>query len=74
MGKLVLAKQPELRAPYMVAGFAGWPNGGGVSTDVVDFLRSYLAAEEIGEITPDCTSIRLRRWRVVQLSPFSRAW
>ena len=53
MGKLVLAKQPELRAPYMVAGFAGWPNGGGVSTDVVDFLRSYLAAEEIGEITPD---------------------
>jgi proteasome assembly chaperone (PAC2) family protein len=37
----------------MLAGFAGWPNGGGVSTDVVDFLRSYLAAERIGEITTD---------------------
>ena len=37
----------------MLAGFAGWPNGGGVSTDVVDFLRSYLAAERIGEITAD---------------------
>jgi proteasome assembly chaperone (PAC2) family protein len=53
MGKLVLTKQPTLRAPYLVTGFAGWPNGGGVSTDVVDFLTSYLAAERIGEITSD---------------------
>jgi proteasome assembly chaperone (PAC2) family protein len=53
MGKLVLAKQPALQAPYLVAGFAGWPNGGGVSTDVVDFLTSYLAAEHIGEITSE---------------------
>jgi proteasome assembly chaperone (PAC2) family protein len=37
----------------MLAGFAGWPNGGGVSTDVVDFMRSYLGAERIGEITAD---------------------
>lgn len=53
MGKLVLTKRPRLRAPYLVAGFAGWPNGGGVSTDVVDFLKSYLAAERIGDITAD---------------------
>jgi proteasome assembly chaperone (PAC2) family protein len=53
MGKLVLAKQPALHAPYLVAGFAGWPNGGGVSTDVVDFLKSYLGAERIGEITAE---------------------
>lgn len=53
MGKLVFTKRPVLRAPYMVTGFAGWPNGGGVSTDVVDFLKSYLAAERIGEITSD---------------------
>jgi proteasome assembly chaperone (PAC2) family protein len=53
MGKLVLAKQPILHTPYLVAGFAGWPNGGGVSTDVVEFLKSYLAAERIGEITSD---------------------
>jgi proteasome assembly chaperone (PAC2) family protein len=53
MGKLVLTKRPPLHAPYLIAGFAGWPNGGGVSTDVVDFLRTYLAAERIGEITAD---------------------
>jgi proteasome assembly chaperone (PAC2) family protein len=53
MGKLVLTKRPRLRAPYLVAGFAGWPNGGGVSTDVLDFLKSYLAAERIGDITAD---------------------
>jgi proteasome assembly chaperone (PAC2) family protein len=53
MGKLALTNTPLLHAPYMIAGFAGWPNGGGVSTDVVDFLRSYLAAEPIGEITAD---------------------
>jgi proteasome assembly chaperone (PAC2) family protein len=53
MGKLVFTKQPVLKEPYMITGFAGWPNGGGVSTDVVDFLKSYLAAEQIGEITSD---------------------
>lgn len=53
MGKLVLAEQPPLKAPYLVAGFAGWPDGGGVSTGVVDFLVSYLAAEHLGEITAD---------------------
>ncbi len=53
MGKLVLTKQLALREPYLVTGFAGWPNGGGVSTDVVDFLKTYLAAEQIGEITSD---------------------
>lgn len=53
MGKLALAHQPALRAPYLVAGFAGWPNGGGVSTDVVDFLKTYLDADRVGEISPD---------------------
>jgi proteasome assembly chaperone (PAC2) family protein len=53
MGKLVLTQRPPLRSPYLIAGFAGWPNGGGVSTDVVDFLKSSLAAERIGEITAD---------------------
>jgi proteasome assembly chaperone (PAC2) family protein len=53
MGKLALAQQPALHAPYLVAGFAGWPNGGGVSTDVVEFLKTYLDAERVGEITSD---------------------
>lgn len=50
MLKLELTQKPQLNAPYLVAGFAGWPDGGGVSTGVVDFLATYLAAEPIGEI------------------------
>jgi proteasome assembly chaperone (PAC2) family protein len=53
MAKLVLTKRPSLRAPYLIAGFGGWPNGGNVSTDTVYFLQSTLKAEQIGEITSD---------------------
>jgi proteasome assembly chaperone (PAC2) family protein len=53
MGKLVLAKQPALRAPYLLAGFGGWPNGGDVSTETVQFVQSALEADPIGEITAD---------------------
>lgn len=53
MGRLVLSKRPSLRAPYLIAGFGGWPNGGGVSTDSVEFLQSYFAAERIGEIASE---------------------
>jgi proteasome assembly chaperone (PAC2) family protein len=53
MAKLVLAKRPSLRAPYLITGFGGWPNGGNVSTDTVDFLQSTLKAEQIGEITSE---------------------
>jgi proteasome assembly chaperone (PAC2) family protein len=57
MSKLVLNQRPDLRAPHLIAGFAGWPDGGGVSTGVVDFLISYLAAEQIGEISANDLSI-----------------
>ena len=53
MAKLVLTEWPSLRAPYLIAGFGGWPNGGNVSTETVDFLQSTLKAEQIGEITSD---------------------
>jgi len=53
MAKLVLTKRSPLRAPYLIAGFGGWPNGGNVSTDTVYFLQSTLKAEQIGEITSD---------------------
>ena len=53
MAKLVLTQRPSLRAPYLIAGFGGWPNGGNVSTDTVYFLQSMLKAERIGEITSD---------------------
>jgi len=53
MAKLALTHRPSLRAPYLIAGFGGWPNGGNVSTDTVHFLQSTLKAEKIGEITSD---------------------
>lgn len=52
MSKLELTHKPRLHAPHLVAGFAGWPDAGGVSTGAVDFLTTYLAAERIGEILP----------------------
>jgi proteasome assembly chaperone (PAC2) family protein len=57
MSKLVLNQRPVLRSPHLIAGFAGWPDGGGVSTGVVDFLTSYLGAELIGEISVNDLSI-----------------
>ena len=52
-GKTGANQTASLRAPYLIAGFGGWPNGGNVSTDTVYFLQSTLKAEQIGEITSD---------------------
>ena len=53
MDRLALTHTPDLRAPYLVAGFGGWANGGEVSTDVVEFLQTNLRTESLGEITSD---------------------
>ncbi len=53
MNRLALTHTPALRAPYLLAGFGGWANGGEVSTDVVEFLQSSLAMEHLGEIVSD---------------------
>ena len=50
MSRLALTHTPDLRAPYLIAGFGGWANGGEVSTDVVEFLQSNLQTESLGEI------------------------
>ena len=53
MNRLALTRTPELQAPYLIAGFGGWANGGEVSTDVVEFLQSNLTTERLGEIVSD---------------------
>ena len=53
MNRLALTHAPDLRAPYLLAGFGGWANGGEVSTDAVEFLQSNLATERLGEIASD---------------------
>ena len=53
MNRLALTRTPDLRAPYLLAGFGGWANGGEVSTEVVEFLQSNLATKPLGEIVSD---------------------
>ena len=52
MEHIVLYHRPELRSPYLVAGFAGWPNAGEVSTGTISYLKEKLKAEKFGEIEP----------------------
>jgi proteasome assembly chaperone (PAC2) family protein len=52
MEDIVLSHRPELRSPYLVAGFAGWPNAGEVSTGTISYLKEKLRAEKFGEIKP----------------------
>jgi proteasome assembly chaperone (PAC2) family protein len=62
MEDVVLSHRPELRSPYLVAGFAGWPNAGEVSTGAISYLKEKLRAEKFGEIKPhafyDSSSLR----------------
>ncbi len=53
MNRLALTRTPDLRTPYLLAGFGGWANGGEVSTEVVEFLQSNLATKPLGEIVSD---------------------
>ena len=53
MENVVLYETPELKSPYLVAGFAGWPNAGEVSTRTIGYLREKLRAKKFGEIRPE---------------------
>lgn len=53
MGCLILYHTPSLSNPCLVAGFAGWPNAGEVSTGAVGYLKNKLGARKCGEISPE---------------------
>ncbi len=50
---LILYEAPKLRAPYLVAGFSGWPNAGEVATGAVGYLKDKLRATRFAEISPE---------------------
>lgn len=50
---LIMEKRPELQEPALIAGFGGWPNAAGISTEVVNNLREIVGAQKIGEINPE---------------------
>lgn len=53
MENLIVYETPKLRSPYLVAGFAGWPNAAEVSTRTISYLRDKLKATRFGEIRPE---------------------
>ena len=53
MEGLIYHDKPNLVSPYLVMGFEGWPDAGGVSSGVVSYLREKLAARKLAEIRPD---------------------
>ncbi|MFP4501150.1 MAG: PAC2 family protein [Candidatus Hydrogenedentota bacterium] len=44
---------PKLSAPQVVVGFAGWMDGGEVSTGVVEYLTERMDARLLAEIAPE---------------------
>jgi proteasome assembly chaperone (PAC2) family protein len=53
MGSTIIFENPQLNHPYLVAGFSGWPDAGGVSTGVVGYLKNKLPLRKFGEIQPE---------------------
>jgi proteasome assembly chaperone (PAC2) family protein len=49
-GRLIMQKQPQLIAPYIIVGHRGWLNAGEVSTGCIDYLRSKLSAHKFAHI------------------------
>jgi proteasome assembly chaperone (PAC2) family protein len=53
MKVISFSKKPELNHPILIAGFEGWPNAGGISTDTLNFLKRGLEVKKFAEINPD---------------------
>ena len=53
MDELIIHEMPELRSPYLVVAFRGWPNAGEVASGVVGYLINHLHAHRFAEIAPD---------------------
>ncbi|MCX8011568.1 MAG: PAC2 family protein [Desulfobacterota bacterium] len=53
MKVITFFKKPALNHPILIAGFDGWPNAGGISSDTVNFLKNELEAKKFAEVNPD---------------------
>ncbi len=52
MSELILESHPDLRDPWLVAAFDGWPNAGGVAVQAMHYLRTKLGAAKFADIAP----------------------
>jgi proteasome assembly chaperone (PAC2) family protein len=53
MENVVIYEMPKLNSPYLIAGFEGWSDAGGVSTGVVGYLRQRLMTKKFAEFNSD---------------------
>ncbi len=52
MKNLIIHEKPVLEATRMVLGFFGWMDGGGISTDTIEYLKNKLKAKKFASIDP----------------------
>ncbi|MBI4287636.1 MAG: PAC2 family protein [Chloroflexi bacterium] len=50
---LTILERPRLREPYLIAGFAGWLDGGGAAVGTVEYLIKKLKATRFAHIDPE---------------------
>lgn len=53
MKYFTIYEKPNLKQPYMVGGFLGWPDAGKVSTGVINYLKDKLEAKKFAVLSPD---------------------
>lgn len=53
MDSLVIQEYPELKEPYLVLAFDGWPNAGGVAVQAALYLRRKLGASRFASIAAE---------------------
>lgn len=53
MENIILYEKPELREPFLIVGFSGWPNAAEISTQTVNYLVRKLRARKFAEIKPE---------------------
>lgn len=47
---LIFYESPELRSPYLIAAFAGWPDAAQVATGAISYLTRKLKAKKFAEL------------------------
>lgn len=52
-GGLIVGERPRMRARYMVAAFAGWPDAADASTDALNYLGRMTGSYQYAEIDPE---------------------
>lgn len=53
MKEIRFFERPELKEPYFIIGFAGWPDAGSVSSKSLSYLIEKLGARKFAQIDPD---------------------